>query len=95
LAQYRVSADETVAEVNPRWTAPGRRRARQPGKHDRLDAPAVAFLVWREAATLPQVMADDETARLDLLVTEREGVPAEATRLRNQIHQLLLQLDPE
>jgi hypothetical protein len=28
-------------------------------------------------------------------VTEREGALAEATRLRNQIHQLLLQLDPE
>src|SRR3712207_9577129 len=32
---------------------------------------------------------------LDLLVTEREGALAEATRLRNQIHQLLLQIDPQ
>lgn len=32
---------------------------------------------------------------LDLLVTERDGALAEATRLRNQIHQLLLHLDPE
>ncbi len=32
---------------------------------------------------------------LDLLTTEREGAVAEATRLRNQLHQLLLQLDPE
>lgn len=33
---------------------------------------------------------------LDLLVTEREGALAEATRLRHQLHQLLLlQLDPE
>jgi transposase len=32
---------------------------------------------------------------LDLLVTEREAMLAEATRLRNQLHQLLLQLSPE
>ena len=31
---------------------------------------------------------------LDLLVTEREDIVGEATRLRNQLHQLLLQLDP-
>jgi len=32
---------------------------------------------------------------LDLLVTEREGAVADATRLRNQIHQVLLQIDPQ
>ena len=95
LAQHLVGAGETVYEVNPRWSAPGRRSARQPGKSDRLDARAVALLVWREAATLPSVAPEDETAVLDLLVTEREGALAEATRLRNQIHQLLLQLDPQ
>jgi len=31
---------------------------------------------------------------LDVRVTEREGAVAEATRLRNQVHQLLLQRDP-
>ena len=31
---------------------------------------------------------------LALLVTEREGIVAEVTRLRNQAHQLLVQLDP-
>jgi transposase len=41
------------------------------------------------------VGADDETAVLELLVTERDGAGAEATRLRNQLHQLLLQGDPE
>ena len=95
LAQHLVGAGEMVYEVNPRWTAQSRRRARKPGKSDRLDAQAVALLVFREAATLPPVAAEDDTAVLDLLVTEREGALAEATRLRNQIHQLLLQLDPE
>lgn len=95
LAQHLVCLGENVCEVNPRWTAQMRKRARRPGKSDRLDAQAVARLVRQEADALPRVTADDETAVLDLLVTEREGALTEATRLRNQIHQLLLQVDPE
>jgi transposase len=90
-----VDAGEVVYEVNPRWTAEGRRSARRPGESDALDAQAVARLVLREAATLPRVGADDETAMLELLVTERDGAVAEATRLRNHLHQRLLQVDPE
>ncbi len=95
LAQYLVEASATVYEVNARWTAAGRRRARAAGKSDRLDARAVALVVWREASTLPPVAADDATGVVDLLVTERAGIVAESTRLRNQLHQLLLQLDPD
>jgi transposase len=94
LAQFLVAQGELVYEVNPRWTAERRRRARRPGKSDRLDAHAVAKFVREEATTLPQVVADDDTAVLDVLVTEREAALAEATRLRNQIHQLLLHVDP-
>ncbi len=95
LAQHLVASGETVFEINPRWTALGRRSARRPGKTDRLDARAVALLVRQEASTLPQVRAEDHTAVLDLLTTERDAAVAEATRLRNQIHALLVQLDPE
>jgi len=41
------------------------------------------------------VLADDETAVLDLLTSERGAVLGEATRLKNQLHALLLQLDPD
>src|SRR3712207_413400 len=95
LAQFLVAHSERVFEVNPRWTADGRRRARKLGKSDRLDAYAVAKLVRDDGATLPRVMIEDETAVLDLLVTEREAALAEATRLRNHLHQLLLQVDPD
>src|SRR5919199_4614605 len=95
LAQHLVEQGAAVYEVNPRWTAAGRRAARRRDKSDRRDARAVALLVWREAASLPPVAAEDDTVVLELLVTEREGALAEATRLRNQLHQLLLQLDPE
>lgn len=95
LAQHLVAGDESVFEVNARWTAAGRRSARKPGKTDRLDARAVALLVQRESATLPRVLGEDDTVLLDMLTTERDGALAEATRLRNQIHALLLQVEPE
>ena len=88
-----MAAGETVYEVNPRLTAKGRRRARQRDKTDRLDARAVARTVQQEER-LPVVTAEDETAVLELLVTERDNALAEATRLRNQVHHLLGQLDP-
>jgi transposase len=94
LAQYLVGGGEAVYEVNTRWTARGRRQARGVGKTDVRDAQAIALVVWREAATLPRVSADDATAVLDVLVTQREAALAEATRLRNQAHQLLLQSEP-
>jgi transposase len=95
LAQHLVASGETVYEVNARWTAAGRRGARKPGKTDRLDARAVALLVRQEASTLPRVHPEDDTAILDLLTSEREATVAEATRLRNQIHALLTQTDPD
>lgn len=96
LAQHLVSAGERVHEVNTRWTATERRRARNRSKTDQRDAQAIALYVWREGATLPVVTAEaeDEAAVLEVLVTQRDAAVAEATRLRNQAHQLLLQCDP-
>jgi len=95
LAQHLVALGEVVYDVNPRWTALGRRSARKPGKTDQLDARAVALFVRQEAPNLPRVHSEDETALLDLLTTERESAVGESTRLRNQIHALLMQVDPE
>ena len=95
LAQTLVARGEHVHEVNTRWTAAGRLRARRTDKSDRLDARAVAAFIHREGDTLSTIAAEDQTSVLDLLTVEREATLAEATRLRNQIHALLLQLDPE
>lgn len=94
LAQHLVSDHELVYEVNPRWTAMVRVRARRSDKSDRLDARAVALFVRQEAPDLPKVGREDETVALDVLTSERDSAIAEATRLRNQIHALLQQLDP-
>jgi transposase len=95
LAQQLVSLGETVFDINPRWTAERRRSARKPGKTDRLDARAVALLVRQEVASLPRVRPEDQTALLELFTTERESAVVESTRLRNQIHAHLMQIDPE
>lgn len=95
LAQHLVASGETVCEINSRWTALGRRRGKKVDKSDRLDARAVALFVRQEAPALPAVHADDDTAVLDLLCVERDAVLVDAGRLRNQLHALLMQIDPE
>jgi transposase len=94
LAQCLVRASETVYDVNPRWTAVGRRGARQRDKTDAHDARAIAEVVRREFESLSPLKCADKTAVLAVLVEQREGALAEATRLRNQIHALLHHLDP-
>jgi Transposase len=94
LAQHLLARQELVSEVNLRWTAMVRVRARRSDKSDRLDARAVALFVRQEAPDLAGVGPEDETVALDLLTTEREAAVREATRLRNQLHALLQQLDP-
>jgi len=95
LAQFLVTADEEVYEVNSRLTALGRRSARRRGKSDRLDAHSVAAVVRQETTSLPRINAEDETSVLELLTRERQNSLAEVTRLRNQIHALLMHIDPE
>ena len=95
LAQHLVTSGETVYEINSRWTALGRRHGKKVDKSDRLDARAVALFVRQEAPELPAVHADDDTAVLDLLCGERDALLVDAGRLRNQLHALLMQIDPE
>src|SRR5205085_2464464 len=86
-----VALDDAGREIAT-WRGPN-----SPDGWAELDARAVASVVWREAASSPPLQPEeqDETAVLDLLVSEREGALGEATRLRNQLHALLLQLDPQ
>jgi transposase len=93
LAQALVARHETVCEVNPRLTAAMRRGSRQRGKSDRLDALAVARVVAREGDALPAVQPDDASAVLAELAADRASAVAEATALRNELHQVLYQLD--
>lgn len=95
LSQFLVAAGQRVYEVNARWIALGRRRARKSDKTDQLDARAIAQMVRQEEEKLPKIQQEDQTTLLELMTIERERALAEATRLRNQIHALLLNLDPQ
>lgn len=95
LAQVLAAASETVYEVNARLTAWGRRGAKKPDKSDRLDAQAVARIVRQEAPGLPEVTLEDECAVLEIWVVERATAISDATRLLNQLHAALVQIDPE
>lgn len=95
LAQFLVAKGEPVYEINSRWTAAARRGARRLGKSDPKDARAAAAFLCQEVAGLTPISPEDESTVLDLLVKERDSALAEATRLTNQIHALLMQIDPE
>ena len=94
LAQTLVATGEHVVVVNPRLTAGERRAGRERGKNDRLDARSVARVVTRDAAELPRIPAEDGTSVLALWTQERSQLQREATRLRNEAHQVLALLDP-
>ena len=95
LAQALVAAGETVYEVNPRLD--GRGRGAAPASATRataLDARAVARAVQQEERP-PAGPAPRTRRRCSICwSTERDAALAEATRLRNQAHHLLGQLDP-
>lgn len=95
LAQWLVGSGLTVYDINPRWTAAYRRTARRQHKTDPLDARAVALVVLRDRRDLPQVLADDVSSVLQLLVAERDSALAESVRLRNQLHVHFFQLSLE
>jgi len=68
------------------------------GKWDLFEHAPLDLVAWIDRLTAlgyPQVvLADDATAILGVLVARRDAAIAEATRRRNQAHQLLLQCDP-
>jgi len=84
-----------VREITPHRTAQYRRRGRTQDKTDTADALAMARLLLVEQADLPVVQRDDASTELRLLSDQRDNLVAERTRLINQIHAQMLQIDPE
>jgi transposase len=95
FAQFLLSQGEmTVCEVSPHRTAQYRRRGRTQDKTDQTDALAIARLLLAEGEQLPQVQRDDQSTGLRLLSDHWDNLLAERTRLINQLHAQMLQLDP-
>ncbi|MCZ7577388.1 MAG: IS110 family transposase [Dehalococcoidia bacterium] len=95
LAVSLVHAGEVVYDVNGRLTALGRRHARRRGKSDSLDAEAVAHTVRREADALPEWSATTTPASSRISVKNERRLFTRQARVRNRLHAVLLELDPE
>ncbi len=97
LARCLASRGFTVFEINPRWTAEGRRSARRRDKSDDDDALSIARVALREDPALPRVAAptDGPEELLAVLVAVREELLVDATRLVNRIHAYLPFLEPD
>ena len=95
FAQFLLAHGETaVQEVSPQRTAQYRRRGRTQDKTDHADALAIARLLLAEGALLPQVQRDDASTELRLLSDHRDNLLVDRTRLINQVHSQMLQIDP-
>jgi transposase len=95
FAQFLLSQGEvTVCEVSPHRTAQYRRRGRTQDKTDQTDALAIARLLLAEGEELPHVQQDDLSTELRLVSDHRDNLVVERTRLLNQLHAQMLQLDP-
>jgi transposase len=93
LTRRLLTAGETVVDIATHLTALGRRSSRRRGKDDEIDAVTIARVALREA-DLPRLTIDQLDADLKLLVDARDQLVAEATRVRNRLHALLLVLAP-
>ncbi len=95
FAQFLLSSGEsTVHEIVPHRTAQYRKRGRNQDKTDHTDALALARLLQAEPEHLPLVQRDDVSTELRLLSDHRDNLVAERTRLINQLHAQMLQIDP-
>ena len=95
FAQFLLAQGEAnVREVSPHRTAQYRRRGRTQDKTDAADALAIARLLLAEGADLPRVPVDDLSTELRVLSDHRDSLLRERTRLINQLHAQMLQIDP-
>ena len=95
FAQFLLAQGEAaVHEVSPQRTAQYRRRGRTQDKTDQTDALAIARLLLAEGEHLPTIQQDDGSTELRLLSDHRDNQLIDRTRLINQLHAQMLQIDP-
>jgi transposase len=89
LTEYLVAAGEPVHLVAPVRTDRGRRHHPHPDKTDERDAQAIGWALLKDLAELPEVQPNERHFTLSLVLTSREGLVKERTRVKNRLHQLL------
>jgi transposase len=94
LTRVLLAAGEQVRDVASTLTAQGRRTSGRRGKDDAGDALVIARIALREQR-LPLVDPENLDDDLKLLVDARDQLVAEACRVRNRLHALLLVMAPD
>jgi transposase len=94
LERFLLARGERVLRVPPKLMAGVRRSARSFGKSDPIDARAVAQAAIREP-DLPQARVAGAERDLHLLISHREDLIQERTRIQNRVRWHLHDLDPE
>lgn len=93
LTRRLLEAGEQVVDIATHLTAQGRKSSRRRGKDDEGDAVVISRIALREP-DLPRLTESQLDADLKLLVDARDQLVAEATRVRNRLHALLLAVAP-
>ncbi|HEV2773678.1 MAG TPA: IS110 family transposase [Thermoleophilaceae bacterium] len=95
LERFLLRSGERVVRVPPKLMAGARKRAREFGKSDPLDARAVARAAIGEGIeTLPEARLSGPEREIALLLDHREDLVAERTRIQSRLRWLLHDLDP-
>jgi transposase len=94
LERFLIEHGERVVRVPPKLMAGARKGARSFGKSDPIDALAVARAALREP-DLPEAELSGPALEIKLLVSHREDLVAESTRIHNRLRWHLHDLDPE
>jgi transposase len=96
LERYLLRSGELVVRVPPKLMAGARKRARDFGKSDPIDATAVARAAIGEGVeSLPQARLSGPEREIALLLDHREDLVAERTRVQGRLRWLLHDLDPD
>jgi transposase len=94
LERELIAAGEDLVRVPPKLMAPERRRGRERGKSDPIDALAVARAALREPRLGRPRPGEDIFRDLKLLVDHRDDLVDERRRIQQRLRWHLHQLDP-
>ena len=94
LERLLIEHGERVVRVPPKLMAGARKGSRSFGKSDPIDALAVARAALREPQ-LPAATLAGPALEIKLLLSHREDLVAESTRIHNRLRWHLHDLDPE
>jgi len=95
LAQWLIKKGYTVKEVNPVQTKREREQSTSPDKSDKIDAKAIASVLFNKYDELPVIKNDANFKAIRQLNNQRKSLVKEQTKVKNRLHNLIHQQYPE